>query len=40
MTSASPKVEYQGKTYYFCCGGCDSEFARDPEKYLKKRPDA
>ena len=39
VTADSPKVEYQGKTYYFCCSGCDHKFARDPQKYLKK-PDA
>ena len=40
VTSDSPKVDYKGKTYYFCCGGCDSKFTQDPEKYLKKKPDA
>lgn len=35
ISSASPKVEYKGKTYYFCCAGCDTKFAADPEKYLK-----
>jgi YHS domain-containing protein len=28
-------VEYNGKVYGFCCGGCDSKFKKDPEKYLK-----
>ncbi|MBX3233570.1 MAG: YHS domain-containing protein [Labilithrix sp.] len=36
VTADSPKVEYQGKTYYFCCSGCDNKFAKDPEKFLKK----
>lgn len=27
-------VEYNGKDYGFCCGGCDSKFAKDPDKYL------
>lgn len=40
VTAESPKVEYQGKTYYFCCGGCDAKFARDPENYLRKKPGA
>jgi YHS domain-containing protein len=40
VTAASPKLEHQGKTYYFCCGGCDQKFASDPDKYLKKKPDA
>lgn len=38
VTPTSPKVEYQGKTYYFCCGGCDAKFAREPEKYLNRKP--
>lgn len=40
VTADSPKVEYQGKTYYFCCSGCDKKFSKDPEKYLKKAPGA
>ncbi|MEO0115066.1 MAG: efflux RND transporter periplasmic adaptor subunit [candidate division WOR-3 bacterium] len=38
ITATSPKVEYQGKRYYFCCPGCDREFMKDPEKYLKTMP--
>ena len=29
-------VDYQGKRVYFCCTGCDAEFKKDPEKYMKK----
>jgi YHS domain-containing protein len=29
-------ADYQGKRIYFCCKGCDAEFKKDPEKYLKK----
>ena len=29
-------ADYQGKRIYFCCTGCDAEFKKDPEKYLKK----
>jgi YHS domain-containing protein len=36
VTASSPKVEYQGKTYYFCCGGCDGKFQANPQKYLSK----
>jgi YHS domain-containing protein len=36
VTAESPKVEYKGKTYYFCCAGCDKKFSQDPEKYLSK----
>lgn len=28
------KSEYEGSTYYFCCGGCKAKFDRDPEKYV------
>lgn len=31
----SPTVEYNGKVYAFCCPGCDTKFAKDPEKYAK-----
>ena len=30
------KVEYQGKTYAFCCEDCIKAFKKNPEKYLKK----
>ena len=26
--------EHAGRTYYFCCGGCLSRFAADPDAYL------
>ena len=29
-------IDYQGKRIYFCCQGCDAEFKKDPEKYMKK----
>ena len=29
-------VDYKGQRIYFCCKGCDAEFKKDPEKYLKK----
>jgi YHS domain-containing protein len=31
-SEASPKYEYEGKTYYFCCAGCKAKFAENPEK--------
>lgn len=31
----SPTVEYSGKLYGFCCPGCDTKFAKNPEKYSK-----
>lgn len=36
VTDASPKVAYGGTTYYFCCAGCDRDFAADPERFLRK----
>ena len=32
-------ADYQGKRIYFCCSGCDAEFKKDPEKYMKKLED-
>jgi YHS domain-containing protein len=29
-------ADYQGKRIYFCCSGCDAEFKKNPEKYMKK----
>ena len=29
-------ADYKGKRIYFCCSGCDTEFKKDPEKYMKK----
>ena len=28
------KVEYNGKTYYFCCPGCVEQFKAEPTKYV------
>jgi YHS domain-containing protein len=36
VSETSPKVEYQGKTYYFCCPGCAKKFEGDPQKFLGK----
>jgi YHS domain-containing protein len=33
-------VDYKGQRIYFCCKGCDAEFKKDPEKYLKKMKEA
>jgi Cu+-exporting ATPase len=35
VTASSPHADYNGKTYYFCCADCPSEFTKDPQKYLK-----
>ena len=34
VTASSPKAEFNGKTYYFCCGGCDKKFLADPKQYV------
>ncbi len=34
VTEETLAVDYKGKTYYFCCPGCDSEMSKDPEKYV------
>jgi len=26
-------IDYKGKSFYFCCEGCPSEFKQNPEKY-------
>ncbi len=38
--SAKASAEHDGRTYYFCCNGCRTKFAADPEKYLKPREPA
>ncbi len=32
--TAPAKIEYQGKTYYFCAPGCLHLFKENPEKYI------
>jgi len=34
--TAKFRVQYAGKTEYFCCGGCAEKFKADPGKYLAK----
>lgn len=36
VEEGSQKVEHDGKTYYFCCGGCKKKFEADPAKFTKK----
>lgn len=31
----SIKMDYKGKTYYFCCKKCLNKFKSNPEKYIK-----
>jgi YHS domain-containing protein len=30
----SPKTEYQGKTYHFCCEGCVDQFKKNPASFI------
>jgi Cu(I)/Ag(I) efflux system membrane fusion protein len=34
--AAGRKVEYKGRSYYFCSDGCRKQFDEKPEKYLTK----
>ncbi len=34
---AADLTEYNGKTYYFCCGGCKEKFLAEPEKYIESQ---
>lgn len=34
VSTARHTHEHAGRTYYFCCPGCQSRFAREPELYL------
>jgi Cu+-exporting ATPase len=36
VTASSPHAEHNGKTYYFCCTGCEKKFKADPSKFLNK----
>jgi Cu+-exporting ATPase len=36
VEASSPKVEHEGKTYYFCCSGCKKKFEAEPAKFVKK----
>jgi P-type Cu+ transporter len=39
-TAKTAKTTHKGKTYYFCCPGCDKKFAANPDKYLAAGPAA
>ena len=34
--NARGTAEFRGRSYYFCCSGCETRFKADPEKYLAK----
>ena len=34
--SSSPaKVEYEGRTYYFCSSSCRQDFMENPERFIE-----
>jgi YHS domain-containing protein len=33
--TAAGKSTYQGKVYYFCSPGCEKDFDKEPDKYIK-----
>jgi Cu(I)/Ag(I) efflux system membrane fusion protein len=35
----TPVVKYREGLYYMCCPGCDTEFMKDPEKYIMNMPE-
>ena len=35
VATAMHTAVHAGRTFYFCCAGCQAEFERDPSKYLK-----
>lgn len=35
VAADSPHVDYNGKTYFFCCNDCVGDFQKDPAKYTK-----
>jgi len=35
--TAEHRLEYKGKTYFFCAAGCKKAFEENPEKYIGKQ---
>ena|GEM_PF-3384691 len=35
VTKDTKAADYNGKSYYFCCGGCPEQFEKNPNKYAK-----
>lgn len=40
VTAESPHVQHEGRTYYFCCPGCDARFQANPAQFLGAPPAA
>ena len=36
VSEKSKTVVVRGQTYRICCGGCDTQLLKDPDKYLQK----
>src|SRR5271170_5951552 len=36
--TAKNRVEHDGQTYYFCCGGCKAKFLADPTQFANPTP--
>jgi YHS domain-containing protein len=34
ITTAKYQSEFDGKQFYFCCGGCKQTFDKQPDKYV------
>ncbi len=32
------RAEHEGKSYFFCCGGCATKFKANPARYLNQKP--
>lgn len=37
VAEATPRVEHEGRSVYFCCDGCRSAFEQDPARYASAR---
>jgi YHS domain-containing protein len=35
VSSETPVIDYEGKSYYFCCTSCVMEFRKNPDQYSK-----
>ncbi|RUL66670.1 heavy metal translocating P-type ATPase [Dyella dinghuensis] len=38
VATAQHVSEYDGNTFYFCCGGCKTKFDADPARYAQAKP--
>src|SRR6056297_1121559 len=35
----SPRSDFNGESYFFCCKGCQQKFESDPESFLRQNPE-